>query len=449
MKTRNKMKPMRRAARRGSRWGGLALVGLFAAAGCDSFLDVENPNELVQEDLERPASARALVNGALATVKQAHSRMMMLHDASTDQLTFVGSRDPWLVLQRGTFLDPNNDFTDQEFPFVSEGRWMADEAIRLLNRFDEEGLLGDRALLARAKLYSAVIYTQIADLWEEFVISDRMQEGPPIRGEGMRGLYDTAIENLDRALPLAEEFGDRDLQTRILAQRARTKHARAIWDRLNPPGSTPADPLVADAGAVADAEAALERAPAPNWRFAFNYGANTVENTWGGWVTERLEHRISTRYAEPTADDKQVERITFRDPIDDVVDPALSARLDEILTNRQFGPVTVTSAQEMRLILAEAALATGDDAGFTEHMNELRGLDDLSPYAGQVDPLDLLKHSREVHLFNMGRRLNDHYRFGEPSFQWRTSSEAYTRPGTGYPIAAQEQRSNCFILGTC
>lgn len=426
----------------------LALVAAVAVAGCGDLLDVENPNQLVQDDLETPAAAGALANGAVATVTHAYGWMTLIHGTVSDELQFVGSRDAWVQLQEGNLQDPSNEFSDQAWPSVTRGRWMADEAVRLLKEFDAEGLLGNRVLLARSQLYSAVIYTQIADLWEDFVISDRTQAGPPVGRANMQQLYDQAITNLNEALSIAEAAGNTELRAQIVAQRARTRHARAVWGLVIPNNQVPANPLVNDAGAVADAQAALGLV-GNDWEFQVTYSAGTVTNNWGAWVNERLELRVSNPYVIATTDDKQVASIRLEDPIDGVPDPALASIVMEAVEARNFPPVTVVSARELRLILAEAALAAGDDAGFAAQINAVRALDGLTAYAGQMDAQALLRHMRRTNLFNTGRRLMDHYRFGEPSEQWSTSGRAYTTPGSLFPITSIELRSNCHLLGTC
>jgi hypothetical protein len=424
------------------------VAALLLTTGCSGLLDVENPNSLVQDDLNSPAAAGALANGALATVARGFGEIILLHGAASDELQFTGSRDAWIQLQEGDLRDPANEFSDAAWPFVVEGRWMADEAVRLLGEFDQEGNLANRLLLARAQLYSAIIYTQVADMWEDFALSNRTEAAPPRGADNMLGLYDRAIERLDAALAIAQVAGNAEFRATILAQRARTRHARAVRAKITPAGSTPADPLVNVAAANADAQAALALV-APTWRYRFTYSANTVANNWGAWVNERLELRPSDSYVFPTATDKQVAGIKLRDPIDQVPDPALAGIINEAVVARQFGPVTVTSAREMRLILAEAALASGNTAGFATHINAIREGDGLTPWSGQVPALEMLRHHRMGGLYMTGRRLNDHYRFGTKSPLWNPNAAAAQRPGTLFPIAEVERTSNCHIQGSC
>ncbi|TVP48493.1 MAG: hypothetical protein EA350_03250 [Gemmatimonadales bacterium] len=441
-KSRTRMPGSRRAL------AGAAVLAASGLAGCSGLLDVQNPNSLVQDDLNSPAAAAALANGALSTVARGFGEIILLHGTAADELKFTGSRDAWVQIQEGDLRDPANEFSDAAWPFVVEGRWMADEAIRLLSTFDAEGTLTNRNLLARAQLYAAIIYTQIADTWEDFVISDRTNTAGPVGSENMLGLYDQAIGRLDSALEIVRISGNASLEAAILAQRARTRHARAVRSLITPAGTTPANPLVNDPGAVSDAQAALAMVGA-DWQYRFTYSASTISNNWGAWVNERLELRPSDLYVIPTANDKQVQSVSLQDPIDGVPDPALVAIITEAVAARQYGPITVVSARELRLILAEAALAAQDETGFGQQINLLRSADGLSDWTGQIPARQMLQHARTTGLYMTGRRLNDHYRFGTTSALWNPNAAAAQRPGTLFPIAEIERTSNCFIQGTC
>ena len=425
----------------------MLFLGLLTLTACD-LLDVENPNSLVQDDLQTSTAAGALANGALGTVQIAVAEAVLLHSAASDELKFTGSRDAWIQLTAGDLRDPANEFSDAAWSPVAQGRWMADEAVRLLSEFDADGVLTNRNLLAQTHLYSAVTRTYIADLWEDFVFSDRREAAPPVGEANMLQVYDAAIASLGSALAIAQATGNMALQQDILAQRARTRHARAVRAKLTPAGSTPTEPLVNDAAVNADAMAALAMVE-DSWRFRFIYSSATVANTWGGFVNERLELRPSDSYVFPTANDKQVESIRLQDPIDAVPDPALTAIINEATAARNWPPLTIVSARELLLILAEAELlANGDTGVFRGYINRVRALDGMSDYTGQIPAIEILQHQRMAGLFLTGRRLADHYRFGTVSPFWNPNASASTRPGTLFPIAQIERTSNCHLVGT-
>jgi hypothetical protein len=436
------------------RWGRLGrcvatvTLAIFAGA-CDGLFDTDNPNELVQEDLEKASATAALVNGAEATVARGAADAVLAVSVPTDELVWVGSYDAGRELDNGYLKNPVNEFSNNEaWGTFAEGRFMADEAIRLLGQFDAEGTLRNRAALARSYLYGATAYTYAADWWDEFVLSDRKEAQPPIAAADMARLYDKAIEYATSGLAVARAIGSSDLEASLLAARARAHFARGVWQKLNPSGSTPTAPLVSTASADADAAAVLAIVQ-PDWKLQFKYSATSVSNQLGSWINSRQEFRVDTIYGVPRSSGTRVESVALLDPIDDVPDPALNAALTELgllsTTTELYPPFTVTSAREMRLILAESALESGDLTDFATHINAVRSLDGLTSWSGQVPALDMLIHARRVNLFLQGRRLADMYRFGVQDARWLDASDAATEPGTFFPIADMEQKSNCHL----
>lgn len=415
----------------------LCVLGALLVGACD-VLDVSNPNSLIEEELDNPAAAPAIANGAEATVTRALGAILAPYSTATDELTWIGSRDAWSELDIGTLDNPLNEFTDAAYPFVGEARWTADEAIRRVEGFKEAELLADDNTLARVYLYGAIIYTSVADLFDDFVIdSDRSEAAPPVGPANMGGLYDQALQYLDRGLALDPNTS---LTTALTGMRARVQFSRAAWDTVNPVSGTPEDNLINDTGAVADAQAALDLMDG-SYEFALGMDGSLPDLVVGDLslalqVNQRAELGFGTSYITPE-DDGTFGEVSLQDPIDEVVDPALTQTIEDFIAQAQYVDIPVVSAREMHLILAEAALAGNAAVSFDDHINALRALDDLSPYTGQVDALELLKHSRRVNLYLQGRRLVDHYRFDDPSPNWSENV-----PGTFLPITIVEIRSN-------
>ncbi len=448
------------------RWSSplVALVLCAGLSGCDSIFEVENPNSLVQEDLEKAVAATAVVNGALSTVARGMGYELSVYSTASDELTWIGSRDAWGELDRGDVSRAGNEFTDAGFPFLAEGRWMADEAIKILEGHDAEGLLADRSDLAKAYIYSAMARTYIADWFDDWALSDRQVSVPPVGPDNMGSFYTTAIGYLDNALSIAQAEGDDALITLALAQRARTKHAAGVWQMLNPAGAVPGNPLVgASSGAAADALTVIGRVGGTSdWKYEFEYGATTIFSSPGWQVNQRLELRFGARYVNPLApEEKRRESTKLEDPVDNIPDPALDAIMNAfegsglvngVGSGEEYPNQTVVSAREMHLIVAESELAAGNDAGATTHINHVRAIQGgLTPFSGQISTLDMLIHSRRVNLYLQGRRLNDMYRFGVKSDNWVSGSIAFTTPGTFLPIADIEALSNTCIAipGSC
>lgn len=410
------------------------VLGLVLVTSACDILEVDNPNSLIEEDLDNPSAAPAIANGSLATLTDAAGSVLAPYSTATDELTWMGTRDAWEQLVFGEVSDPLNEFADDAFRDVAEARWTADEAIDRLEGFREEGLLEDTEALIRSYVYGAAAYLLIADAFDDFAFSDRREAAPPVGPENMDELHIAAIDYLDSAVALAQEIGDDSWETRALAVRARAHHALGLWQKLNPLDAE--EPLVESTEAAADAEAVLDRVEG-DWTFVLSVEPGTPSNSMAYQVNERRELRIGDTYVEPTSEG-HVERVRLLDPIDETPPPHLEAEIEAFMSADQYADITLVSAREMYLILAEDALARGDEAAFEEHVNALRGLDELSSYDGQVPARELLEHSRQVNLFLQGRRLADHYRFDAPAPEWGSSAE----PGAFFPITITEIRAN-------
>ena len=427
----------------GARWP-LPLLLAVTLGGC-GILDATNPNAVVESALDTPAAATPLANGLGSSVTRALAAVWTPYAAATDEFSFIGTREAYRNLDNGFLSDPANEFTDASFPEVAEARFLAVETIRRLEGFDAEGELLTRNDLARSYLYGAIIFTTIADMYDDFVIAaDRRDAGAPVGEDAMLQLYDTAAAYATSGLAVATATGSTALQAQLLGMRARARFSKGVWQKVKPARTRPADPLVNAPEAAADARAALALMGSDAmYSFTPVNGNPLGFPALGDDINQRRELRVSSVYAN-IADQNPVA--TLRDPITGIVDPVLQATLARCCT-RTVGvnvPMTYLSSREMRLIIAEVALAQGDAAEFVAQINAIRALNaTLTPYDGTTpSPIAVLEHTRRVNLFLQGRRLMDHYRFGSQPAEWLASSVAARRPGCQFPIAFVERQSN-------
>jgi hypothetical protein len=412
----------------------LAIVLLFTFMalgnwGCEAPLDVENPNSVKEEDLNNPAGGTALANGASATVAQAAGHMLALYATATDEGKWIGSRDSWGQLDQGNVGDGNNEFTDAAWLDITEARFMSDKAVEKLSEFDAAGTIENREDLARAYLYSALIRVMVADVFDDFVISEPRTPAPSVGEDKMNTLYDQAVTNLDKALAITKND---ELKARIIALRARAKNGKAIWEKVNPRGApNNSQPYVS--GGQDDAATVLGMVSA-DWRWQLEYSAVSPGsgNEYSWQVNGRKELDVVTPLPN--------------DPIAGTVDPRIQRAVNEfkdIVTNggANFARLTVVSAREMHLIIAESHIAAGNTAAARDEINVLRALDGL-PAVTNEDAGLILQHERLANLFIQVRRLADMYRFGIKSPQWTNVSEAFTKPGSFFPITRREIEAN-------
>ena len=409
---------------------------LVVTTACDTskILEVKNPNNVEEAALANPQAAAAEASGVLASLVRMLSGVTVPYGVATDELDWIGSRDAWFDIETGGLANYLNEFIDGAFPNVGEVRYLGDATIVRLEGFNTAGTLTDKLLLARTYLYTAIAYTTIADMYDDFAFSDKRKAAAPIGRAAMGTLYDKAIEYLNKAQPIAAAGSDNALKFNILAYRARVKHAKAVWTKITPKGQTPASPLVNDAGANSDAAAAMALGVADQkFTLISNLQATADINIWFE-VNGRNEHRVGAVYSN------------LIDPVTgakDVTTVALLAQFKAFGT--QAGVFTMTSVRELRLILAEAALAGGNAVELRNQLNAVRALDAKPAFTDQVADLVMLRHERQAQLWLMNRRLSDMYRFGAKDAKWAANpnfESSFSVSGLLFPIPNVERLGN-------
>jgi hypothetical protein len=436
---------------------GAALIASIGA--CSSILDVKNPNNIAEASLTNPAAADAEMSGVLASVVSMLGGLTNVYGVATDELDWIGSRDAYRDLDTGALGNYVNEYTDGVYPLVGRARWLGDQTITRLEGFDAAKTLTNRISLARTYLYTAVTYTTIADTFDDFTFSDKTVSAPPVGRANMSKLYDTAIGYLDKGLVIAQAVGDKTTQYQILAWRARTKFDKAVWTKITPKGQTPSNPLINDAGASADAAAALALVPGDTkFNLVNNIESTASINVWYE-VNNRKENQVGRAYYGPAFPVGQSSAcktcLGLIDPVTGLEDPTVkNSTAAFIAFGGNSGTLWMTSNREMRLILAEAALAAGNTAEFANQINTTRALDGEAPFTGQISNLAMLQHERRAQLWLMRARLFDLYRFGQKVAEWVANpgfESAVSVSGLLFPIANIERLSNTCIVapGSC
>jgi hypothetical protein len=420
------------------------LVGAAGLAACHSVLDVDNPNNVNAEALGNAASAPNQVNGELASLTRGAVELVGHVDAASDELTWTGSLDGMDRINRGFVRDPYNEFLNDATTGMSTARFMANRTVAQLEQFKTANTLADVSQLALANLYEAVAYDYIANHFDDFVVASTQGTGAPSVGAAkMVTLYDTVETAATRALAIATT--PNTLRGQILAMRARAKFDRAVWRLLNPSGKTPANPLVFDQGAVDDATAAIPLLGSDGrLGLTVTTGMSFGNCFLPSCTNSRREIAFDPKLGSFNYTTK-VLTVSLKDPISGQPDPALGALMNEFVTGNLLTTLVVTSTRDMRLILAEAALAKNDLTTFATQINAIRSLNSLPAWtgaAGQPTALDMLIYERRVNLYLQGRRLNDMYRFGITKAAWSNGADALACPGSEFPITDNERQAN-------
>lgn len=408
----------------------ISLLLGFTLIGCD--LDVDNPNSLLEGDLQDPSAAAALANGAWNASLRGVTYMMMPHAVATDESVWIGSRDAWYQIDKGGMTNVYNEFVDQAWPYISEARWMSDKAVQILEGLGAD--LPNNQDLVLAYLSGAMVRVYIADMFEDFVYSDKTEAGTPVGAANMSQLYDEALALLGKASSIATG----DNAVKVLSLVARTRHAKAVWGKVNPVNT--ASPYVSAGASEAAAAAAMMTA---DWKWRMNFSSSTVSNYMAGQINDRQEMDLFQNALVETATPGAGGDPQPNDPVTGLPDSRMTAIATEFRAGgggTSWTPVTITSLREMHLIIAESKKAGGDDAGCLAELNALRTFDSLDPYPSGTDAGTALQHERRANLFLQSRRLSDMYRFNLTSTVWDAVEKSPA--GSFFPITISEIRSN-------
>jgi hypothetical protein len=431
------------------RVGALLVGASVLLTGCGLFeTDVKNVNAVTEQALSDPAAATSMVNGLSGNLHLAVNGLIGISSAASDELTWAGSREYWNLLDGGDIGDPVNEYSNGTYPFVSTARWQGDYTVKALEAFGTN--LPVRADLARAYVLAGAAYLFIGENYEDFIIgSDRTTSTGSIGAANMTVAFDSAVAYFTKANTLATTLSNAELQRQALGLRARARYSKVMWQKLRAPRGFPAAPLVNDAAVSADAQAALTAMGSASYRFRTTSTAqnNTGYFNTGFELNQRLEIRAGDAYTVPNAARTTplagIAGIRLNDPVSGTPDATLAAAIDECCrqSSGQFLPYTLTSAREMHLILAEAALAANNIPVFTTNINAARAINAKPAWAGTPAAQDMLIHERRVGLFMQGRRLHDHYRFNQPADRWLSQNAATRRP-CFFPISFDERTQN-------
>jgi starch-binding outer membrane protein, SusD/RagB family len=441
---------MMRVWTRGLRAGAMLLGAGTLLGGCGLFkTDVTNVNAVTEDALADPTAATSLANGLGGALNNAVNGVIGVSGAASDELQWSGSREYWNLLDGGDIGDPINEYSNGTYPYMSQARWQGDFVVAKLEAFDKlvPNPLRSRIDLARAYIYAGTAYLFIGENYEDFIIgSNRTVPTASIGEANMRIAHDSAIAYFTKALTLATTLANNEVRGQALGLRARARFSRAVWGTLRSPRGFPANPLINDAGANADATAALALMAA-GYRMRLTSNAQNSGGYFntGFELNQRLELRAGSAYVNGTATrvTDGMDGIKLTDPVSGAKDATLAAAIDACcrLVTGQFLGYTITSAREMHLILAEAALATSDNATFTTRINAARAIDAKPAWVATPSARDILIHERRVGLFMQARRLTDHYRFAQPADRWLSIRAATQRP-CFFPISFDERQQN-------
>jgi len=385
---------------------GSALGLLFVAAACSHISD---PGPVDDSALDAPTSHPALVNGMSRSLSRALNYVAYTGAALSREIVASGSMTLFgiTVRQRAGALDPGE--TDDHWRFAQQARWVAEDGVRRM-RATLSDQFASSALAAEALVHAGYANRLLGENMCDGVI-----DGGPIQPRAL--YFQRAEAAFSEAQAIAAAANN---QTLLLAARAGRASVR-VW-------------LGDWAGAAADA-AGVPAAFVYQARYTVTELEQYNRIYWSNGNQPYRAHSVVGTFYEAYYASTNDPRVQWRR------NPAIPLGTQNVpwlfqtKYDKRESPITLASGREMRLIVAESRLRSGDLAGALSALNQTRI--ELSLPSWTAATLDeawvALKRERGIQVWLEGRRLGDLHR-------WLADKS----PGV---VEDMTGRSTCFPIG--
>lgn len=391
----------------------VAVVGLGA---CDSILTVQDPQRYTSEDVN--SALDALANGVEGNVHTVVDGFVTYQALLSDVYQHTGTWSNYDEVDHGRFQYGTSGLDGTHNVWL-QAQWTAMDAER---RFGE--VMGEAEAASSENTAQVRLAGAFAALYMGMTFCESVGEpdGPAITDAQSLQL---AIDRFGSAMQAAQAAGRTDYAMAAQAGRAQARVLSEDW-----------------AGAASDAAAIGS---------GFSYDAifnNVRNNAVVTLTTKTFNEAAGLMYTLWDRIDKSDEPSYIRDPWTGEYDMRMPVFFDgEVATdnetphysqwkyNDRTDDIPMVHSDLMRLIEAEAMASTGDFAGATRVLNQLRAAVELAPLDPPSDAammLEYLMAERFAELFMEGQRAVDLHRFAMTR-QLFDALDDKERPGTGRP----------------
>jgi starch-binding outer membrane protein, SusD/RagB family len=342
----------------------LAIALCLTLTACDDItsLDQEAPSRIPADSLERPENAPLLLQSAIGDFECALASYIVAAGLVGDELANSSGFNRLWEYDRRTVVPTNSVYSTTEcggdptvYTVLSTARYSADNALRLLDAATDEQVPDRTALTATAAAYAG--YSLV--LLGEGMCSAAIDVGPELTPAQ---LLTQAEARFTRAVDAGDAGGDGQILNLALLGRARARLGLG-----NLPGAAEDAALIPE-GFLLEATYSTARARRENLVFTY------VSLFLAGTVDVPFRDLAFEGVPDP------------RVPVVDAEMPGADGDTPAFLQAKYGGfdsPIPVARWEEAQLILAEAAVASGDVAGAVGIINTLHDNAGLPPHGGE------------------------------------------------------------------
>lgn len=397
----------------------LFAAALSSATACGG--RITDPGPVDDSVLDQPLAHAALVNGMAKALSRALGYIAYTGAAASREVVGSGSANTALfgitVKQRQGLLDPAFAETNDHWQFAQQARWISEDGVRRMRV-----TLGDQ--FSKSSLAAeALVHVGFANRLLGENMCDGVIDGGP--KQPRRVYFERAEAAFGEAITVAAAAGNQNLERAARAGRASVR----LW-------------LPNFAGASDDAKTVPS-----SFVYQARYSAIELDQynrlVWSNSNQPYRAHSVVGTFYDSYYQSTNDPRTPWKR------NPAIPNGTMQTVPwyfqtkfDRRESPINLTSGREMRLIVAEVLLRSGDWPGAVAAINQLRAEIGVPPWtaANAADAWLALKRERGIELWLEARRLGDLHRWlgeGTPG-----AVEDMTGRNTCFPIGQNELDSN-------
>ena len=388
----------------------IAASFLVLVAACD--MRVTNPGPVSDDALNDPAAHQAVVNGMARALAKAVGYLAYTGGIVTKEIVSAGLRNTTTlgvsIKQASGKLDPALEENNDHWKFAQQARWVAEDGVRRIR--EAQGAAFATSVIGAQGL----VYVGFANRLLGENMCDAVFDGGP--KEPRSKYFERAEAAFGEAIAIAVAANDANVAAAARAGRASVRASLGNWSGA-----------ASDAGQIATAF---------SYRLVYSSTEPELFNRiFQANVNSARAHSVFGTFFESYYASTNDPRTPWK------TNPALPTGLAGVpwLFQTKFAstgsPINLVTGREMKLVVAESLLRSGDWPGALAAINALRSSSGVTPAtaANAATTWTALARERGIELWLEGRRLGDIAR-------WEAS---------GAPLVFDEMagRDRCFPIG--
>ena len=172
------------------------IIFILLYVGCKQSLQVENPNQITDENLNQATAIPAIVTGIAADFAYQYQWTIICSGLLSNELIHIGSFPTFKEMQDGDVQD-NNTTMENWYGFLQRARWVAENGANRIKQMVDEDSARKMIEYAMARIYAGFALIHLADMWN----------GSPIDGGPLiprPQIYDRAIAHFTEVINIAD-----------------------------------------------------------------------------------------------------------------------------------------------------------------------------------------------------------------------------------------------------